>query len=160
MGYFDHLFIKLIMKYKSILCKIFYLCIFLFSQKAKAQDPNFPIISMGIQSTPVAHDTSGGLPDLSDSTRFSVQMNISLFDTTMIDEMYVVLKDSAATTNLLSHTFDWDVSGSTGNGTSYTRTEYNLILGLGNFTDLLNYTASVRIKRLDGTYTDYIYFSR
>jgi len=128
--------------------------------QSKAQNPNFPIISMGIETTPVANDTSGGLPDLSDSTRFNVQMSISLFDTTIVNQIEVTLSDSGATGNRLQHTFNWDVYGSTGNGTSYSRNEYYVTLNLGNFKDLLNYFAAVRIKRTDGTYTDYINFSR
>lgn len=115
---------------------------------------------MNVQSTSVAYDTSGGLPDLSDSTVFSLVMNVSLLDTTNIDKIYVELGDSAFSTNRLQHTFDWDVSGSTGVGTSYSRTEYDIVLGLGNFKDLLNYNATVRIKRTDGTFTDFINFSR
>jgi hypothetical protein len=126
----------------------------------QAQGPNFPIISMAVETTPVANDTSGGLPDLSDSTWFNVQMTIALFDTMVVNQIEVSLSDSGASGNRLQHTFNWDVFGSTGNGTSYSRNEYNLYLNLGNFKDLLNYYAIVRIKRTDGTYTDYINFSR
>jgi hypothetical protein len=132
----------------------------LMSKNANAQDPNFPIISMGIETYPVANDTSGGVPDLSDSTYFNVQMNVALFDTTVIDQIVVQLSDSGAVGNRLQHTFNWDVFGSTGNGTSYSRDKYNLLLDLGDFKDLLNYYATIRIKRTDGSFTDYINFSR
>ena len=125
-----------------------------------AQNPNFPIVSMNIQTLPVANDTSGGIPDLSDSTIFAAEMIVSLIDTTVIDEIYVVLSDSNASTTLLQHTFYWDVFGASGNGTTYARTYYNLVLGLGNFMALLHYSASIRIKRTDGSFTDYITFSR
>ena len=148
------------MKHPTSILKIFLLFFMFFSENLKAQNPTYPIITMDIQTTAVAFDTSGGLPDLSDSTLFHVVMNVSLFDTTIIDKIYVVLSDSGNTGNRLEHTFNWDVSGSTGNGTSYSRTEYDVALCLGNFKDLLNYNASVRIKRTDGTFTDFIHFSR
>ena len=143
----------------SVLLIIYFICL-LFPENLKAQDPTYPIVSMDIQATPIAHDTSGGLPDLSDSTIFHIVMNVSLFDTTSIEKMYVVLSDSGGTGNRLTHTFNWDVSGSTGSGTTYVRSRYNVVLGLGNFKDLLNYTATVQIKRTDGTLTDLINFSR
>ena len=148
------------MKHILSLLIIFLLSLLLFSKSSKAQNPTYPIVSMDIQATPVAFDTSGGLPDLSDSTVFHVEMNVSLFDTSTIDKIYVVLSDSGNTGNRLQKTFDWDVSGSTGNGTTFLRTDYTVALGLGNFKDLLNYYATVRIKRTDGTFTDLISFYR
>ena len=148
------------MKHPTSLLLILLLFFIFFSENAKAQNPTYPIITMDIQTTAVAFDTSGGLPDLSDSTLFHVVMNVSLFDTTIIDKIYVVLSDSGNTGNRLEHTFNWDVAGSTGGGTSYFRNEYDLELVLGNFKDLLNYSATVRMKRTDGTFTDFIHFSR
>ena len=148
------------MKHPTSLLLILLLFFIFFSENAKAQNPTYPIITMDIQTTAVAFDTSGGLPDLSDSTLFHVVMNVSLFDTTIIDKIYVVLSDSGNTGNRLEHTFSWDVAGSAGGGTSYFRNEYDLELVLGNFKDLLNYSATVRMKRTDGTFTDFIHFSR
>ena len=148
------------MKHATPSLLIFLLFIFLFIEKSIAQTPTYPIVSMDIQSTPVAYASSGGLPDLSDSTVFQIVMNVSLFDTTSIDQMYVVLSDSGGIGNRLMHTFNWDVSGNTGSGTTYVRSRYNVVLGLGNFKDLLNYEATVQIKRTDGTLTDLINFSR
>ena len=148
------------MKHPISTLLIFLLFFLLFSENTKAQNPTYPIVSMDIQPTAVAFATSGGLPDLSDSTIFRITMNVSLFDTTSIEQMYVVLSDSGGTGNRLTHTFDWDVSGNTGSGTTYVRSRYNVVLGLGNFKDLLNYTATVQIKRTDGTLTDLINFSR
>ena len=148
------------MKHPTSILKIFILFSILFSENLKAQNPTYPIVSMDIQATPVAFDTSGGLPDLSDSTVFHFEMNVSLFDTSTIDKIYVVLSDSGNTGNRLQKTFDWGVSGSTGNGTTFLRTDYTVALGLGNFKDLLNYYATVRIKRTDGTFTDLISFYR
>ncbi len=148
------------MKKPTTILKIFLWYFIFFSKELKAQNPTYPIITMNIQTTAVAFDTSGGLPDLSDSTLFHVVMNVSLFDTTIIDKIYVVLSDSGNTGNRIEHTFNWDVAGSTGGGTSYFRNEYDLELVLGNFKDLLNYSATVRMKRNDGTFTDFIHFSR
>ena len=148
------------MKHTSNCFLIFLTSFLFFIENVKAQNPTYPIIKMDIYTSPVAFDTSGGLPDLSDSTLFHVVMNVSLFDTTIIDKIYVVLSDSGNTGNRLEHTFNWDVAGSTGGGTSYFRNEYDLELVLGNFKDLLNYSATVRMKRTDGTFTDFIHFSR
>ena len=148
------------MKNTTIYLLFFLTCFLFFFENLEAQNLTYPIIKMDIQSTAVAFDTSGGLPDLSDSTLFHVVMNVSLFDTIIIDKIYVVLSDSGNTGNRLEHTFNWDIAGSTGGGTSYFRNEYDLELVLGNFKDLLNYSATVRIKRTDGTYTDFIHFSR
>jgi hypothetical protein len=148
------------MKHSTIYFLILLICSLLNSVRSQAENPSYPFVSMNIQATPVANDTSNGIPDLSDSTIFHIDMNVSLFDTTNIDQIYVVLSDSGNAGNRLTHTFDWDVTGDTGNGTSYVRSEYNLLLSLGNFKDLLNFTATVRIKRADNTFTDYITFSR
>ena len=148
------------MKHLTSSLLIFLLLCLLFAENSKAENPTYPIVAMDIQTTPVAFDTSGGLPDLSDSTVFHFEMNVSLFDTSSIDKIYVVLSDSGNTGNRLQKTFDWDVSGSTGNGTTFLRTDYTVALGLGNFKDLLNYYATVRIKRTDGTFTDLISFYR
>ncbi len=148
------------MKYSASTVLIFLFFYSFFSKELKAENPTYPIVSMNIQTSPIAFDTSGGLPDLSDSTVFRVEMNVALFDTTTIDKIYVVLSDSGNTGNRLQKTFDWDVSGSTGNGTTFLRTDYTVALGLGNFKDLLNYYATVRIKRTDGTFTDLISFYR
>ena len=66
------------------------ICFFCFTNKTIAQN-TFPVLSMDVLTAPIANHTSGGLPDLTDSTIFSVQMHISLFDTTDIDEIYVTL---------------------------------------------------------------------
>ena len=148
------------MKNTTIYLLIFLTCLLFFIENVRAQDLTYPIIAMDIQTSPVAFDTSGGLPDLSDSTLFHVVMNVSLFDTIIIDKIYVVLSDSGNTGNRIEHTFNWDAAGSMGGGTSYFRNEYDLELVLGNFKDLLNYSATVRMKRTDGTFTDFIHFSR
>lgn len=134
---------------------------FLFQNlNTSAQDSYFPVLSMKIQTIAIANSTLGGLPDISDSTVFKTTMIVSLTDTTLIDKIYVLLGDSGNTSNRLQKIFDWDVFGSTGNGTSYTRNSYDVILGLGNYMDLLNYNASVRVKRTDGSFTDLVEFSR
>jgi hypothetical protein len=146
---------------KPAIVFIIFLKVFLsFLKNSSAQNLTYPIVSMSIETVPISRDTSGGIPDLSDSTIFSTQMYVSLFDTTSINEMYVVLSGSGAINTRLQHTFNWDVFGSTGSGTSYARTEYYVALGLGEFSDLLHYTAALRIKRIDGTFTDYVTFSR
>ena len=147
------------MKHTKLIFPAYLFFLLLYSFIVKAQG-TYPILKMDVQTIPVANVTSSGLPDLSDSTIFRITMNVSIFDTTNIEKIYVVLSDSGNTANRLQHTFDWDVSGSTGGGTSYLRNEYDLTLGLGDFRDLLNYTASVKIKRTNGTFTELINFSR
>ena len=145
---------------KPQLIIFFALFFFLLSSMAYSQNTTYPILSMDIQTTATADSTTGGLPDFSDSTIFNVKMNVSLFDTTDIEKIYISLGDVGMPGNRLQQTFDWDVSGSTGNGTSYTRNKYRLTLNLGDYMNLLNYEAYVNIKRTDGTITDLINFSR
>lgn len=131
-----------------------------FTRSSSGQVDNFPILSMFVHTTPIADTLAGGLPDISDFTVFNTEMKISLFDTTNIDKIYVDLGITGSPGNKLQHVFDWDVYGSTGNGTSYSRTEYDIVLNLGNFSSLINYEASLIIKRTDGSLTDAVIFSR
>jgi hypothetical protein len=119
-----------------------------------------PIIAMSVTATPIANYSIDGLPYLTDSTIFNLKMKVTLSDTLLIDQINVLLSDTDTSGNRLQHTFHWDVFGTTGNNTSYQRTEYDVLLDLGNFNMLLRYVASVRIKRLDGNYTDLVNFSR
>jgi hypothetical protein len=147
------------MKHRKLIYH-FIIWLFLILPELINAQGTFPILKMDVQRISIANDTSGGLPDLSDSTIFRLTMNVSLFDTIDIDKICVVLSDSGGIGNRLQHTFDWDVSGSTGGGTSYLRSEYDLSMGLGDFKDLLNYEATVQIKRTDGSLTELISFSR
>ena len=80
-------------------------------------------------------------------------------DTLNIDEINVSLGDAGTAGNRMQHAFSWDVFGTAG-GFSYSRSGYNVTLNLGDYMGLLNYDASVSIKRSDNTNTDLITFSR
>jgi hypothetical protein len=141
--------------------KIFILLALLVqSLHSYCQSPTYPIIIMDVNAVPISNDTTGGLPDISDSTVFNVSMNVALFDTINIDEIIIRLGDPGLSGNRIQHTFDWDVFGPAGNGTSYSRTGYNVALFLGQFIGLLSYEADLKIKRSDGTFTDLVTFSR
>ena len=131
------------------------------SNVAHAQQSSFPILAMDVRVTPIDNDTaSNGLPDISDTTIFRGVMNVQLFDTTGIDRLEVKLVSTPGGGDLLSQNFVFDVSGALGNGTSYHRNGFEISLGLGDFAGLLNYSAEVKIKKVDGSYTSSVSFTR
>jgi len=140
------------------ICFLFFAFTLLNAVNVNAQGA-FPILSMDVEAIPIANNFIDSIPVLDDSTIFDATMNVSLFDTTNIDEIYVSLGNGVPG-NILQHTFDWDVSGQTGGGTNYSRNSYHLILHLGSFMNLLNYEATLSIKRNDGSTTDVIVFNR
>ncbi|MBK6986838.1 MAG: hypothetical protein IPI10_15545 [Bacteroidetes bacterium] len=112
-------------------------------------------------TTPVANHLSlDSLPSLTDSTVFSVEMNVNLFDTLNIQELEVKIGTSSGASDIFSHSFVFDVSGSLGSGLFYLRDAYSIQLGLGNRMQMLNYYSQVRIKKADGSYTDAVLFNR
>jgi len=127
---------------------------------SSAQDV-YPVLSMDVATTPVANHLSlDSLPSLTDSTVFSVEMNVNLFDTLNIQELEVKIGTSSGASDIFSHSFVFDVSGSLGSGLFYLRDAYSIQLGLGNRMQMLNYYSQVRIKKADGSYTDAVLFNR
>ena len=132
----------------------------MLSAQVFAQDAN-SIFSMEVQLQSVGNNFSpDGLPIVSNSTIYNVGMNVSLYDTSNIQSIEVSLGSSQGGTDILSHTFSNDVSGSLGNGLSYLRNGYQLNLGLGQLTGLQDYFTEVKGKRTNGTYSPVILFNR
>ena len=149
---------------KTPLCfkAIFLFALFCFSNKIiSAQSNQYPVLAMSVQVTAISSDTSlGGLPALTDTTVFSANMSIDLFDTTGIDQIEVKLGSVMGGSDYLSKNFLFDVPGSFGDGTSFYRNDFNVSIGLGHYPGLTDYFAEIRIKRQDGSFTDSVLFNR
>lgn len=113
---------------------------------------------MRVETTPIANDTANGFMAITDSTVFAAVMKVMLEDTTTIDEILVQLGDQGNPTSKMQYTFEWDVNP--GGNYSFSRSEFQVNLGLGEYVDLINYEATLRIKRTNGSYSDVIHFSR
>ena len=127
--------------------------------EANAQTNNEDAPSMEVYSIAVTIDTLE-VKNPNDSTLFSVFIHLSVNDTASIEKIIVCLGDAGFPGNRLEHVFDWDVYGSTGNRTNYSRIGKNVILSLGNYTGLLHYEAIACLKLLDGTYIELVRYSQ
>lgn len=137
-----------------------YCMLILESQTCLAQSDN-TILAMDVSTEPVSYNfSSDSLPVLTDSTVFEVMMNVNLYDTTNIEEIEVKIGTSDGASDLVNQTFTFDVFGSLGGGLSYDRLAYNLSLGLGQHSGMLNYFASVRVKRTDNSWSSSIVYNR
>ena len=149
---------------KTSLCfkVIFLFALFCFSNKIiSAQSNQYPVLAMSVQVTAISSDTSlGGLPALTDTTVFSANMSIDLFDTTGIDQIEVKLGSVLGGSDYLSKNFLFNVPGSFGDGTSFYRNDFNVSIALGQYPGLTDYFAEIRIKRQDGSFTDSVLFNR
>lgn len=126
-----------------------------------AQSNTYPIISTEVTTNCLSNClTIDSLPYVSDSTIISVQIAIQLFDVTGISSLHVKLGTTSGGSDLLDKTFDFDVMGNVGNGCSYSRTDYLVTLGLGNYNGLTSYFSEVILERDDHTLTDAIVFNR
>lgn len=116
---------------------------------------HYPVIAMEIQSTPVANHITNGQPDISDSTMFNVNMRIVLSDTASAQTLQVNLKrDEADQSILFSKNFSFDVSGNFPDGTSYSRSGYEVTLGLGVFMGTIRPYAELIVSNISGNVTD------
>ncbi len=137
-----------------------FLLLFFVCQIVKAQNVN-PVLSMDVSSAATANNFSAdGLPVVSDSTVYSVTMNVSLYDTTNIQSVEVKVGTTDGGADLFNHSYQYDVSGGLGNGRTYARSGFKITLGLGSLTGIDSYFSEVRIQFLDGTYSDPISFNR
>ena len=126
-----------------------------------AQTGPFPVIAMSISTESVGADTlSDGLPADPDSVTYNAEMLISLSDTTDIDLIKVKLDTISGGQGLLSMNYTFDQFGSLGSYRSYARSGYDVLLGLGHFQGLIKYFAEIRVKKLNGSYSDIVSFNR
>lgn len=138
------------------------LLVFLFvgSTTSHAQNVN-PVLAMDIASTSIANNASAdGLPLITDSTVYSVSMNVSLYDTTNIQSIEVKVGTTAGGSDLFNHSYVYDVFGNLGNARTYSRNGFQVTLGLGSLIGIDSYFSEVRIQFMDGTYSDPISFNR
>jgi hypothetical protein len=125
---------------------------FIYCISIKAQEAIVnPMLSMEVHTTPVSGFL---LPDssvhYSDTTIFAIQLFVNLFDTTGFSSIHVKIGRTANSSDILDNSYDFDTY----------RTEYKVILPLGNYSHLRHYYAAVKLERTDGSLTDEIKFSR
>ena len=120
---------------------------------------HYPIIAMELQTIPIANNVTLGQPDISDSTTFSVTMKIAISDTTSINLLQVSLtKEEGDNTIILNKTFTYNVAGTFPDGTSYSRSGYEITLGLGNFIGTIRPYAELIVTNNSGATTDPIIY--
>lgn len=132
-----------------------------YATNVSAQQNSYPVLSTSVETTCITNCIDAdSIPYVSDSSLIQVVMTIQLFEVTDINSLHVKLGTTSGGSDLLDKTFDFDVSGSVGNGCSYSRTDYIITLGLGNFNGLTSYYSEVKLERADHTLTDAIVFNR
>lgn len=126
-----------------------------------AQQNSYPVLSTSVETTCITNCIDAdSIPYVSDSSLIQVIMTIQLFEVTGINSLHVKLGTTNGGSDLLDKTFDFDVSGSVGNGCTYSRTDYTVTLGLGSFNGLTSYFSEVKLERTDHSLTDAIVFNR
>jgi len=108
----------------------------------------FPLCGMA-QTTSDAYVSMDDIPGASISGTYYV----ILTDTNSISQIETGLGTTSGSTDVLNHTFNYDVSSGLPAGYSYTREGNKLILGIGTFTERNSYYGSVRIKNTSGTWS-------
>ena len=116
---------------------------------------------MDVVTTPISNNFSAdSLPIITDSTVFDVGMNVNLFDTSGIQNIEVKIGTAQGGSDLINQTFVFDVSGALSNGRYYLRDLYHVQLGLGQFSNFVDYFAEVRIVWVDNSYSPFVIFNR
>lgn len=145
---------KIILKLSLIVLAV------IFSIQLKAQN-TYPLISSSIETSCIFNCIDAdSIPYISDSTAIRVVMTCQLFEVTGITSLHVKLGTTNGGSDLLDKTFDFDVSGSVGNGCTYSRTDYTVTLGLGDYNGLTDYFSEVILERADHSLTDAVIFNR
>ncbi|MCX6276180.1 MAG: hypothetical protein NTV09_13345, partial [Bacteroidetes bacterium] len=129
--------------------------------RVNAQQNTYPIISTYVETACIAKcfDADNVLT-ISDSSIISVIMTIQLFEFTGISSLHVKLGTTSGGSDLLDKTFSFDVSGSVGNGCTYSRNENTVTLGLGSYNGLTSYFSEVKLERDDHSLTDSVVLNR
>ncbi|MEO8088368.1 MAG: hypothetical protein ABI763_16225 [Bacteroidota bacterium] len=129
--------------------------------QANAQQNTYPVLSTSIETTCISNCIDAdSIPYVSDSTAIRAVMSIQLFDVTGIISLHVKLGTTNGGADLLDKTFAFDVSGNVGNGCTYSRTDYTVTLGLGDYNGLTSYFSEVILERDDHSLSDAIVFNR
>ncbi len=116
-----------------------------------AQQDTYPCLAMEVQSIPLSNYL---MPDssvsYSESTVFSLQMLISLFDTAGINNVQVKIGRTLHGSDVVNDSYNFNTY----------RTGYNIALALGSYSNLLHYYAEIKLERTNETLTDIVSFSR
>jgi hypothetical protein len=134
---------------KKILLTPVFISLF-FSLQLCAQNAS-PILAMDVTTTPVSGFL---LPDssvfYSNTTVFNVHIHVSLFDTTGINNVIVKVGRTSGSSDVIESSYAFDTY----------RNGYDIVIDLGNYSNLLHYYAEVKLELSDATLTDAVTFSR
>lgn len=120
-----------------------------------------PILSMSVNTVAVSNNFSlDSLPIITDSTVFDVGVDVHLFDTTDVHSIEVKIGTTAGGSDLVNHSFTFDLAGSLGSGMTYFRDGYLVQLDLGLIQNLVDYFAEVRLQRMDGSFSPTVVYNR
>lgn len=78
---------------------------------------------------------------------------IMLSDTNNVSQIEIKLGTSLGATDIMSNTFNYDVTTGLPTAYTYARQGNKLTLGIGNYTELNTYFGCVRIKNATGTWS-------
>lgn len=92
--------------------------------------------------------------DASTGSNLRATFFIEVLDTNDISQLEIKLGTIDGQSNLVSHTFDYDVTGGLPVGFSYSRTGNKVILETNDFSDMSTYFGTVRIKNINGLWSD------
>jgi len=121
-------------------------------ERASAQN-TFPVLSMQVDCTPTSNYlTVDSIIHFDSTTVFNVQMQIVVDDTTNISSIEIQFGKSESEI-LRQKTFTFDVSGSLGDGTNYSRNGYNILLDLGSFTDVPLFYSEMSVTRTNNSHS-------
>jgi len=113
----------------------------------------FPILSMQLECTPISNYlTVDSIIHFDSTTVFNAQMQIVVDDTSNISSIEIKFGKNE-TEVLRQKTFTFDVSGALGDGTSYLRNGYNILLGLGSFADVPLFYSEMSVTRTDNSHS-------
>ncbi len=134
-------------------------CFILLNVIVTAQSSN-QVLSMDVVTETIGNNFSfDSLPVINDSTIYQIAMNLSLYDTTNIQEIEIGIGTTEGSSDLIFRNFSFD-DFSPGSGFSYSRQGFNIQLGLGTAQGISSFFSSVRLKLLDGSYSPIITFNR
>lgn len=142
------------------LVRLFLIGAMCHSANANAQN-TYPLISSSIETNCISNCVDAdSIFYISDSTAIRVVMTIQLFEVTGITSLHVKLGTTNGGSDLLDKTFAFDVSGGVGNGCTYSRTDYTVTLGLGDYNGLTDYFSELVLERNDHSHSDPLIFNR
>lgn len=138
---------------------VFFLFAVAVSPSLLAQN-TYPIISTSIETSCIRNCIDqDSIFYVSDSTAIRVVMTCQLFEFTGITSLHVKLGTTSGGADLLDKIFAFDVSGNLGNY-SYSRTDYTVTLGLGDYNGLTDYFSELVLERNDHSHSDPLIFNR